>query len=440
MLKMQREKQNSGMSLVEVIISMLVLSIAVVTVLSAFSMASKTNLQSKKHQCVESLMENFVEYAEAGGTEFAGYFGVTAGDYTVTEAGAIKTETLKNLHQGYFNFDVEVTTDTAPAEYSTGDGGYLNDRPIIQFGGSGSKSVLIDASLKGNDSNNNDICDSDESACNYFYMWHTIEIDSKIADVEAKRADGTYTDAVADAEIISIEGSRLGSADAFGASMDRELWITAVNASAGKMKLQAFFRYVLQDGIALPAGVDKVYTSLIYMSNEYDCAVAGDDTKDKLDQVYVLYSDPVSEQVDTGQDIRILDAASDTEKKLDAILYLVEQEDTLKTYTTDDGTPPQVNVTHKMTQRSSGKEFKVSFNNPETGGPAQTPQKLEIYCSGKAALDGKDGNITYDSDEGDGAKNIVAKGTEVRVVTVTIKVLEQGTGKVLSTKEITRLQ
>jgi len=46
MLKMQREKQNSGMSLVEVIISMLVLSIAVVTVLSAFSMASKTNLQT----------------------------------------------------------------------------------------------------------------------------------------------------------------------------------------------------------------------------------------------------------------------------------------------------------------------------------------------------------------------------------------------------------
>lgn len=436
MLKMQREKQNSGMSLVEVIISMLVLSIAVVTVLSAFSMASKTNLQSKKHQCVESLMENFIEYAEAGGTEYGSYFSVSAD--TPIVAGAVTTETFRNVRQGYFDFDVEVTTDTAPAEYAAG--GYLNDRKIIQFGGSGSKSVLIDASQSAVASNGNDA-----DAINYFHTWHTIAIENQKAAIDAD-------DTIPEADKEDLKNDLVPeTSDQVSLAVDRELWISAVASGTDKMRLQASFRYKLT-GIDLPAGVDNVYTSLIYMSDEFDRADATSDSENKLDQIYVLYSEPKGDGTlaNVGwakpgeKDIRILDGTNPGDKKLDAIMYLVEQEETLKTYNPDDATPPQVDVTADLGTRISGRTFRISFNNPIVAGVSQTPQKLEIYCSGEANFEGDVTNVIYEATDSEGdnknANNIVAKGNEIRVVTVTIKVLEQGTGKVLSTKEITRLQ
>ena len=420
MLKMQKENKNRGMSLVEVIISMLVLSIAVVTVLAAFSKASKINLQAKKHQCVESLMENFVEYAESGGTEFADYFGVdvTSGAYTVTEVGSVKTETLKSLRQGYFNFDVEVTTDTAPAKYASTE---FNDRPVIQFGGSGSTTVLIDASRSANVSNNNDT-----DAFNYFYTWHVIAMENEKARIDA---DDSIAEENKEAEKAMYDPMPF---DEVREKVDRELWICAVATGPDKMKLQAYFRYEVL-GVDLPVGVDTVYTSLIYVSDEYDKAGGEND----LNQVYVLYSEAEYEGNNFRlQDIRILDGATTAEKKLDAIFYIIDQEETLRSLGSSGL------LVNNLADRLGGgatKPLNVSFINPDvspaTGGEAQTPQKAEIYCSVNAILNGGDTNVTVM-----GTNEIVAKGNEIRVVTVTIKVLEQGTGKVLSTKEITRLQ
>ena len=307
MLKMRKENKNSGMSLVEVIISMLVLSIAVVTVLSAFSMASKTNLQAKKHQCVESLMENFVEYAEAGGKEFGAYFGITAEPVPTPDPSAppstVTTETYRNVRQGYFDFDVEITTDTAPTKYASPE---LNDRPVIQFGGSGSTTVLIDASRSANVNNGND-----NDAYNYFYTWHVIAMENRKAAIDADdtKSEEEKEEKKAECEPKTFEEVRN--------QVDRELWISAVTTGPDKMKLEAYYRYELY-GIDLPAGVDTVYTSLIYISDEFDSAgSAGDNT---LDQVYILYSDSDYEMNDVRmQDIRILDGTTDAEKKLDAM-------------------------------------------------------------------------------------------------------------------------
>ena len=52
-----RKLKNSGMTLVEVLVSMLVLSIAAVTVISAFSMAAQVNTKAKKQQGTAALME-----------------------------------------------------------------------------------------------------------------------------------------------------------------------------------------------------------------------------------------------------------------------------------------------------------------------------------------------------------------------------------------------
>ena len=47
---LKKSNKNSGMSLIEVIVSMLVLSIAAVTVISAFSMAAQVNTKAKRQQ------------------------------------------------------------------------------------------------------------------------------------------------------------------------------------------------------------------------------------------------------------------------------------------------------------------------------------------------------------------------------------------------------
>ena len=53
---LRKSNKNSGMSLIEVIVSMLVLSIAVVAVTMSFSTASKINLGSRQKQDVDALV------------------------------------------------------------------------------------------------------------------------------------------------------------------------------------------------------------------------------------------------------------------------------------------------------------------------------------------------------------------------------------------------
>ena len=62
---MINKKNNKGFTLVEVIVSMLVLSIVISSVLTAFSLSAKANARTKKVQSAESLMEDLQELANA---------------------------------------------------------------------------------------------------------------------------------------------------------------------------------------------------------------------------------------------------------------------------------------------------------------------------------------------------------------------------------------
>ena len=58
-----RKNKNKGFTLVEVIGSMLVLSITISSVLTAFSLSAKSNAKTKRIQGAESLMEDLLELA-----------------------------------------------------------------------------------------------------------------------------------------------------------------------------------------------------------------------------------------------------------------------------------------------------------------------------------------------------------------------------------------
>ena len=423
MLKMREKIENRGMSLIEVIVSMLVLSIAVVTVMSAFSMASKTNLQSKRHQDVESVMESFLEYAEAGGTDYQSAFDVAATDYSVSVTGAVKEETLNNIKQGFGTYNVTVTTDTAPAKYSSGE---FNNHDVIHFGGTGHNTVLIDASLEQNDSfPHNNISDADDTAQEYFWLWHSQAVD------EFNEANEDVEDFVDMPTIpISNIGSRIG----------RELRIMTTEPEPNKMQLMASFVYTIDDGVKLPDSLSRTYSVLIYLSPVYDAGYVTTEGANKLEQVYIMYSDAAVENHDIGlfgerTDIRIVDTAEITpdKKRLHATIFLVNQEEVGESKTVNNASgienfADRVHDKHEV--------LNVSFKDPITGNSA-TP-KAKIYSSINANLIGGDANVTYSAAEN--AFNLVEKGNEVRVVTVTVAVEDADTGTVIDTKTITRLQ
>ena len=418
MLKMREKIENRGMSLIEVIVSMLVLSIAVVTVMSAFSMASKTNLQSKRHQDVESVMESFLEYAEAGGTDYQSAFTVAATDYSVSVTGAVKEETLNNIKQGFGTYNVTVTTDTAPAKYSSAE---FNNHDVIQFGGSGSNTVLIDASLEQNKvetSYHTWLHGADYTAYEYFWLWHSQAVD-EFNDAHEDDADFS--------EMFTIPISGIG------AYIDRELQIMTTEPEPNKMQLMASFVYTINDAaVLLPTSLGRTYSVLIYLSPVYDAGHVTTVGANKLDQVYIMYSDGKEEPDSIGEniDIRILDTDSPN-KRLNATIFLVDQEGTSMGIGTAVG---KASFEDRVDNRH--KTLRISFKNL-TNGHVETPQ-AKLYCSVNAQLEAADGYVTYNNAEN--GFNLVAKGNEVRVVTVTVEVADADTGTVIDTKTITRLQ
>lgn len=421
MLKMREKIENRGMSLIEVIVSMLVLSIAVVTVMSAFSMASKTNLQSKRHQDVESVMESFLEYAEAGGTDYQSAFTVPATDYSVDPDvdgdGTKKKETLLNIKQGFGTYNVTVTTDTAPDKYTSGE---FNNHDVIHFGGTGHNTVLIDASLEQNDSfPNNNISDVDDTAHDYFWLWHSQAVDEYNDEHEE---DAGF-----------VEMSTIPIAD-IGDYIGRELRIMTTEPEPNKMQLMASFVYTIRDTVKLPDSLGRTYSVLIYLSPVYDAGHVTTEGANKLEQVYIMYSDAAKEDHSLGDaiDIRIVDTEA-TQKRLHATFFLVNQEEVGESKTVNNASGIE-NFEDRVHNKHEA--LTVSFKDPITGNAA-TP-KAKLYSSINVNLVGDDANVTYNAAEN--AFNLVEKGNEVRVVTVTVEVADADTGTVIDTKTITRLQ
>ena len=406
---LKRIRKDDGMTLVEVIVSMLVLSITAVTVMSAFSMASRANLKAKKQQSVESLMENFLEYAEGGGADFKTWFGVADADYVTptpvpgVTPGPVKEETLYHIQSGFQEYSVKVTTDTAPAKYQTGD---LNGFKVIQFGGSESNAILIDASGTSND----------DMVCAIFHGMHTTAVAIHDLEEEAKEAaDETYVKDLWSPPLTQTEVCAL---------LDREIWIESEMVSADKFRLVGYIVYKVSDSLRLPDGTDRTYKIPLCYSEEFDSESSAETSPRYLKQIYLMYSQ--EKTGDSGTiDIRFWDPAG----MLNVNLYVVKQA------TTDVASSADAAENGTLGQYFSGGNVRVSCKDPVTS-TSTPPVAAKIY----SPLD-ISGDVTSEPEKIKLKPNeLVAKDDEVRVVTVTIQILDPDTGDVLANETVTRLQ
>lgn len=405
---LSKSNKNSGMSLIEVIVSMLVLSIAVVAVTMSFSTASKINMGTGQKQTAESLMENLLEYAEAGGTEYASWFDA---DSSVPESTPVTTQqkTLyKGVRQGMHVYDVRVLVDTAPTEYANDK---LNNYDVIQFGGTSSNTIMIDASLKSYDVEDEDfgenVSDYDEDAYKYFYNMHNTAV------LEANLAGATPPLTVTPMSHIPNY-------------VDRELRLVVSKPTGDKMQLTAYLTYVVDTGIMIPAGTPDTFETTLFVSDLYDLASDTDEDAKKLDQIYIMYSPAALETVgyNLGQDIRVMDP----NHVMNADIFIANQQTDL----------PEVDLAigkNEITERdTSTHTVFISCNNPDGSGSSMKPAGGDIYCSGLLSLQGFDSTTTGNP------QKLLAKGEEVRIIATTMEILEAGTDTVLASKTITHLQ
>lgn len=410
---LRKLNKNSGMSLIEVIVSMLVLSIAVVAVTMSFSTASKINMGTRQKQAVESLMENLLEYTEAGGTEYDTWFNAAG----VTPVPTGETTQQKNVYtgikQGMYKYDVRVLMDNDPDEY---DKDKLNDYKVIQFGGTGSNTIIIDASLKSYDVNGvpgfeEGVSDYDEKVYEYFFSNH------KFAVEEANLLGAVPP-------LIMTPMNEIPN------HVDRELRLEVTKPTEDKMKLTASLTYTLDDGIDLPVGVSQTYSWPLFVSGMYDLASASEEAN-KLNQIYIIYSPATKEPIGHGfgQDIRIMDP----EHVMKADIFIANQQDSTLDLSNEDAIKNFNGIADLDTTTHT---VKVSFRKPVAGSiETLQPAGANIYCSGDVELqDNSFPTITCTDNE------LVAKNAEVRVVTTTLEILEAGTSKVLATKKVTHLQ
>lgn len=410
------KKNNSGMSLIEVIVSMLVLSIAVVAVTMSFSAANNINMKSRQKQSVASLMENLTEYAEAGGTDYRGWFGVSAENYSFTDENDKKVELLKGINQGLYQFDVRVTTDRKPEEYKTDQ---LNNFGVIQFGGSDSNSILIDASLKGKDSNGNGVSDYDESAFEYFSVLHSSAVTEHNLIEEQKKSENSNYNMQVWEEVSASEIRKY---------IDRELRLVVKNPKEGKMQLTASFTYELHIDVQLPAGEERIMEVPVYVSEVYDVASNESEEAKRLNQIYILYSPSVEGEATSvygdGKDIRLLDEA----KSLKANIFIANQTVGEENTAID----AAIGMGSLANRGGAADRINVSFKNP-TNNMYQEPLGGEVHCSCKGDLDSATGAVMHEN-------SLVATGEKVRIVTTTVQILEKSTDKVLASKKITHLR
>lgn len=360
---MRKKKANQkGFTLVEIIVSLLILSIVVVSVLTAFTQSARTNVRTKSIQGAEDLCANLIEFVEAGGTDFEGELGYTVGSKSTT--GKVDTYVLSNVPMGYRRYDVRVTQDNEPTDYSAG----LNDYESIWLGDKNSASIMVDISNRN--------CQLlDEGALEAFYTMHCDKID----EVNAAKLD-------ADPEATDLL-SKPSSASSLKFDVSREV-LLVTKQTGTKMTIKAVLRYELKAEVVIPDGFSRTLEYTVFTSDPFDCPDVADGFT--LGSIYLAYEDSSVVSGISPVHIRILneDGAAMANSAFGADLYIALQDHIAEASDAAGKT---------LSERMSGKSaVKVSFvekgstNVQEPyvlkNAEGQIVAKRKVYCSGGLTL------------------------------------------------------
>lgn len=404
------KKENRGFSLVEVIVSMLVLSIVIASVLTAFSLSAKVNAKTRKLQSAESLMEDLVELAGAVkdsskyvDTLHGLYGGSVEEKQHLSETQKVEIKTITGVDKGAYTFEIEVTRDTEPTKYTN-----MNDQKVLSFGATGKKTALIDASKNGNLNLGSSVHRYDKWALDYFVTQHNAKIDEMEAD-----------------EDIEVEESDKKTKSQIQDMMDRDVILEAVNLGGNKMQLKAHFVYKVPDSnsmLLLPADASRELKDTFYTSAVYDSAAATGPSVEKIDRVYLLYS-PCEGEVTSSYgncDVRIIDPG----QVLGAEVYLLYQEDSKKAITSD-------LISQELSTRFDSKEIEVTFG--YKGAMESAPGKVDLYSPAEIICNSGFENVSVYSN------TLVSMQPSIRVQELTIKVTDS-LGNEMATATVACLQ
>ncbi len=409
------KKNNKGFTLVEVIVSMLVLSIVISSVLTAFSLSAKANAKTKKVQSAESLMEDLLELASAvkDSSEYAdkvaGLFGGSRGTSTWEDSNTVEKCTVSGINKGAFSYNVEIVRDTEPDEYND-----MNTTSVINFGATGSKSVLINASTKGTlfmpgDTENG----YDKMALDEFVDMRN----SKIRTDNLALAPGVTPTPEIDMNLMTPTEYET-AINEIKAEIDRDVYLETVLKPSGKMELVAYFSYEVSTNVDFLDGVNRKLEYPFFYSGEFHKASDTAVGAEKIDRVYLLYS-PAESHWETGYlgadyDIRIYDEQA----LLAADVFIVCQEASMQTITSNLAGKDLSTRFNDATQN-----VKVSF--AKRGAAEKSPARVDLYCPAEISC-GVLTNVTAHNHQ------MIAEGEAIRVQELTITIKDSDGNQVAS--------
>lgn len=371
---MRQTEKNNGFSLIEVIVGMLMLTIVIVSVLTAFTASAKNNVRAKKEQSAENLAVNLMEYARAGGEEFSVVFGGTEEVPETTE-----TVRLSNVPEGFFSYDVVVEKTYDAVEY---DKDLLNAYETIRPGTEDMQTVFVDLGMNG--------ISYDNSVVRLFLETHKLYMEELIG---ASLAEPD--------EVLTEPQLRQ--------RMTRELVISTESIDSRKMQLVAELVYEVANTVKLPEDMERKITREVCRSIAFDRGdISFGDTK-KIEQIFVLFTPYQGKK--GSADIRILDSA----KVLNSKLFLVWQE------TTDEALNDEL-YEKTLATRTGGAKVDISYTSRE-GIPAD-PYRLELYSA-------VDFDAEYSPNVVSHRYSLVPTGSGKRIASVLVQVKDPDSGAVL---------
>lgn len=352
-MQMNKKLNQKGFSLVEVIVSMLILSIVIVSILAAFTQSAKSNLKTKNIQGAEALVTNLVEYVEAGGSDFLEFVS-GASDITLPEGDADGEQTfnLNNVPMGYNKYTIKVTKDNSPDKYDLS----LNKYAIIKLGDSLRASLMVDVSDKGCDEDGDGRNDIDDRVLNMFY---TFNLDA----IEAANTQALLNDPTAE------EIEKPANQEALENHVSREVIIETKKDGTTKMYIEVKLRYTLDSTVMIPAAESRVWEEPIFVSEKYANATSTDEGAVKLGSIYLAYED--SQIVKKAPDAKVRIVGEN--EVFGANVYIACQD----SVSLDDS------ISKTITERMSGKQVTVDFSD---GGILKKPASCHVYCSGTVSL------------------------------------------------------
>lgn len=383
---MRQTEQNKGFSLIEVIVGMLMLTMVIVSVLTAFTASAKNNVRTKKEQSAENLAVNLMEYAKAGGEEFSTVFG---GTQEVPEAtGAV---VLSDVPEGFFTYDVVVEKKYDAVEY---DKDLLNAYETVRLGAADSQTVYIDLGQNG--------ASYDAGVVSMFHGVHADYIDELNAEARAKAEEEAEEGEEPEEPelLVPLSESQIRQ------YLTRELVLTTQSVSPQKMQLVAELVYELGPEVKLPEDAGRTVSREVCTSVEFD---RGDSNGKKLEQIFVLYTP--YEGKSSGTDIRILDGA----KVLNSKVFLVWQE-------TSEAELNAELFEKDLATRTGGAKVSLSYTS-RAGVPA-APYHLELYSAMEVNGEYSPNVVSY-------PYALVPTSSGTRIASVLVQIKDPDSGAVL---------